>query len=85
MSAEPRKPRKRGKPGCCRGCDTSWNAPGAEGMCRRCRACLACCGKAHVYHSCKATWDAMELGKRERSARAYEAYWLSVDAGRQKR
>lgn len=78
-------PRKRAKPGCCRGCDTPWSAQ-VEGQCRRCKACLECCGHKDVHNSCRQRNEAMAFTATEqRSLAAYDGYWRSVDAGRQRR
>lgn len=75
-------PRKRGKPGCCRGCDKPW---GFDAQCRRCSACLNCCGTPEVHNSCGARAKRTSDDTKRRSEAAYEGYWRSVENGKQKR
>lgn len=56
-----------------------------NGECRRCHKCLDCCGKTHIAGSCARKNQYMTGVQQRRSQRATDAYWASVEAGRQKR
>jgi hypothetical protein len=56
-----------------------------KGECRSCRKCLECCGRVAVKGSCQERDLKDSAATRGRRARGLEAYWRSVDAGRQKR